>query len=139
MKIESTGAARAAGAKRTDKAKAAGDGGFSKLLATGEAADGVQAAAPTHSVDALLAVQEVPVDADAAHGRARQRAGTLLDCLEELRDGLLLGAIPKGRLRDLASMVKEKRETVADERLAELLDEIELRVRIELAKLGVES
>ena len=139
MKIQSTGAARAAGTKRTDKAKSAGDGSFSKLLATGEAADGVQAAAPTHSVDALLAAQEVPTDADAAHGRARQRAATLLDRLEEIRDGLLFGAISKSRLQDLARMVKEKRETMADPRLGELLDEIELRVRIELAKLRVDS
>ncbi len=47
---------------------------------------------------------------------------------------LLFGAIPKGRLIGLARMVSERREYAADQRLNDLLDDIDLRVRVEIAK-----
>ena len=59
-----------------------------------------------------------------------------LDGLEELRRGLLLGSIPKDRLGDLARLVREKRERGADPVVSRLLDEIELRAEVEIAKLS---
>jgi hypothetical protein len=55
--------------------------------------------------------------------------------LEELRIGLLLGHIPRDRLADLSRMVRDRREDAEDPQLAALLDEIELRAEVELAKL----
>ena len=86
---------------------------------------------------AVLAVQESPDQmARRARQRARERAGNVLDQLEEIRLGLLLGTIPASRLEGLAQLVRAKREQVSDPRLDELLDEIELRAAVELAKLG---
>jgi len=86
---------------------------------------------------AVLAVQESPDQtAKRARQRARERAGNVLDQLDEIRLGLLMGTIPAARLEGLAQLVRAKREQVADPRLNQLLDDIELRAAVELAKLG---
>jgi hypothetical protein len=67
----------------------------------------------------------------------RARRGTeILDRLEEIRRGFLLGTVPKDRLGELARLVREKRERGADPVISKLLDEIELRAEVELAKLS---
>ncbi|MCH9020057.1 MAG: hypothetical protein IIA73_06805 [Proteobacteria bacterium] len=61
----------------------------------------------------------------------------MLDRLDEIRHALLFGAIPRHRLLALQREVREKRVAVADPRLNQLLDEIDLRAAVELAKLGI--
>jgi hypothetical protein len=60
----------------------------------------------------------------------------MLDELEQIRLGLLLGAIPRAKLEQLAQLVRARREQVDDPRLMAILDEIELRAAVELAKLA---
>jgi hypothetical protein len=88
-------------------------------------------------MNTVLALQEAP---DATRGRARQRAkergNLMLDQLEEIRLGLLLGTIPMAKLEHLAQLVRAKREQIDDPKLLEILDEIELRAAVELAKLS---
>ena len=48
----------------------------------------------------------------------------------------MAGAVPAGRLQALTDMLRVKRESVDDPRLSDLIDEIELRAKVELAKLG---
>ena len=50
--------------------------------------------------------------------------------------GLLMGTLPKEKLTELADMVRTRRESCQDPRLAALLDEIELRAEVEIAKLS---
>jgi hypothetical protein len=71
---------------------------------------------------------------EVATGKARQRAGDILDQLDELRHGLLMGTLNRRQLENLARMVRARRGSVTDPRLAEVLDQIELRAEIELAK-----
>jgi hypothetical protein len=118
----------------------AGAGGeFAKALGESHASQGqsVGMALSVSSLSVVLAVQETP---DAAKGRAKQRARDrglkMLDFLEEIRIGLLMGAIPKERLEQLAQMVRAKREQIDDPQLTAILDEIELRAAVELAKLS---
>jgi hypothetical protein len=84
-----------------------------------------------------LALQDAP---DAPRGRARKRAqergNMMLDHLEEIRMGLLLGTIPMAKLEQLAQLVRAKREQIDDPKLLAILDEIELRAAVELAKLS---
>jgi len=86
-------------------------------------------------VDALLAMQEVGDNTDR---QARKQATTygdnMLDRLKGLQDALLVGGIPKKRLMDMAQKLRGGRVKVADERLNAILDEIELRVEVEIAK-----
>jgi len=106
-------------------------------------ADGASAshgAAPVDSLQGLLSVQEVGADDDASSRQRRERmmrrGEDMLDRLEEVRLGLLLGAIPKDRLMELARTVRARREQGPDRQLDALLDEIELRAEVELAKLS---
>jgi len=134
MKIESTKGAGVAGARRTGRTGSAGASDFSKLLEEAGAAEGAAPSAGIQAVDAVFAAQEVD-DRKGNARRARERAELMLDRLEDIRHGLLIGAIPKDRLQDLATAARSKRESIDDPRLAEILDEIELRARVELAKL----
>ncbi len=85
------------------------------------------------TVDALLPVEPPTADSDKKH--ASSRAARILDRLEDIRQGLLVGAISKPRLEELAGTIKESRESVLDPVMSDILDEIELRAKIELAKL----
>jgi hypothetical protein len=118
---------------------AAGGGEFAKALGDSQGSGGhpVSMSMSVNSLSVVLAVQETP---DAAKGRARARAKDrgikMLDFLEEIRIGLLMGAIPRDRLEQLAQMVRAKREQIDDPNLTAILDEIELRAAVELAKLS---
>ena len=59
-----------------------------------------------------------------------------IDRYKKSRQVILAGAIPKDRLQELAHLVREKRERGADPIVSRLLDEIELRAEVELAKLS---
>ncbi|MFN5588928.1 MAG: flagellar assembly protein FliX [Holosporales bacterium] len=82
---------------------------------------------------AILAMQEVG-DALESKRRAVRRGNTMLDTLEALRRDLLMGGIPKDRLLNLEKMVKNQKEHCSDPLLLEVLGDIELRVKVELAK-----
>lgn len=137
MKITRTGSLNTTSkARRSGAAKSAGGSSFSQHLSTpasGGDAPSVAGVGSVGSVDALLSVQEVG-DALDSNGKARQRADDILDQLDELRHGLLMGTLNRRQLESLARMVRARRDTVTDPHLAEILDQIELRAEIELAK-----
>ena len=85
------------------------------------------------TVDALPPVELATADADKK--QASSRAALILDRLEDIRQGLLIGAISKPRLEELAGTIKETRGSALDPEMGDILDEIELRAKIELAKL----
>jgi hypothetical protein len=85
------------------------------------------------TVDALIALQEVP-DAVAGRAKAVRRGRDMLDLLEDLRDGLLMGGISRSTLTRLLQLVNAEREEFSDPGLASVLDDVELRARVELAK-----
>ena len=68
-----------------------------------------------------------------------RRGEDILDRLEDLRHGLLTGTISADKLQTLAHVVRTGRGNCGDPRLAALLDEIELRAEVELAKLSLRS
>ena len=87
------------------------------------------------AVGAAFILQEVQDVAD-PWSQAKSRSEAILDHLDEIRHGLLVGAIPIERLRALEQEVRSTRAEVQDPRLRELLDEIDLRAKVELAKLS---
>ena len=139
MKVESSRATRSSGAKRTAKQEAGSSGAFAReMLATGGAGDGAEpaAATPVSAVDALLAVQEVgDATSEGGNRQAFQRGADILDRLDAIRMGLLAGRIPLHQLESLTQLVARQRETNVDPQLSVLLDDIDLRARVELAKL----
>jgi hypothetical protein len=134
MKITGTGPLRSSPTRRKDAASGAAPGAFAAELQQNARPQGAAGAGPVETLEALLAVQEVP-DATQSGRRAQRHAEDLLDRLEEVRTALLVGTLPRQKLDELARLVRLRRERVLDPRLAEVLDEIELRCRVELAKL----
>jgi hypothetical protein len=114
------------------------DGGFALpgLSGTGETAPASRMGASlgVGSIDALLALQEVggPLE---RRRRAVRRAGVILDVLDEVKLALLDGGVPQAALERLVSAVRLERGSADDPRLQGLLDEIETRAAVELAKI----
>ncbi|MSP68408.1 MAG: flagellar assembly protein FliX, partial [Alphaproteobacteria bacterium] len=69
--------------------------------------------------------------------KALARGRDLLAELEDIRHGLLIGALSTQRLQGLLGMVHSRRGPDDDPRIRAVLNEIELRARVELAKLGL--
>jgi hypothetical protein len=86
------------------------------------------------AIDALVALQEVP-DATARRSKAVQRGEDMLELLEDIKIGLLSGGLSMSRIVKLTRIVEDRRNDLADGDLKTVLDEIELRARVELAKL----
>ena len=86
------------------------------------------------SLDALIALQEVDSPLERRR-RAIHRAGRLLDALDKLKLALLDGEPSAADLQRLAATVREQRDNTGDPGLQALLDQIETRAAVELAKL----
>ena len=137
MKVTAERIQNTAAPRRTAGAGAAPrDAAFAGLVEAdisagqGREAAGVRAAT---AIDSLISAQEV---SEFAVGRRRavERGRDLLDQLDAVRVALIAGAIPKQRLEQLVATLAAKHTSLADPGLAAVLDEIELRARVELAK-----
>lgn len=141
MKVSGIGTTGGPGqTRRTGKTDKTSQG-FAQMLPQGEDAiddiPSVDAPAAVGGIEALLAAQGVDDSLERESRRRMVKRGEdILDKLEELRRDLLLGEVPKENLIALAQMVRSRRDNIADPRLAGLLDEIELRAEVELAKLS---
>jgi hypothetical protein len=85
------------------------------------------------STDALLALQEVEGPLERRR-RAVKRGGRLLDALDTLKVALLGDGSSTTALQGLARAVRESRADAGDPALEGVLDEIETRAAVELAK-----
>ena len=83
-----------------------------------------------------MAMQEVGTPMERRR-RAVNRAGRLLDVLDDLKLGMLEGGATTATLETLARAVREQRSSTDDVGLEGVLDEIETRAAVELAKLEV--
>lgn len=96
-------------------------------------AEATAPAAILSSIDALIALQA----GDSGQERRRRslrRGHGMLDLLDELKIALLSGHLPPGMQQRLAAMLHETLPT-GDPKLDSILDGIELRAAVELAKL----
>lgn len=139
MKITGPGTASPAALRRKSGKGGEGKGGFADALA---GADSSSAAGPAGQVEALgslLALQEIPSDTLEGRRRAVARGDDILDRLEEIQLGLLTGRIPRDRLERLVSVLRDQSAGVVDPGLKSVLEAIELRAAVELAKLDREK
>ena len=95
---------------------------------------GTAATVPLASLQALVALQALP-DATERRRRSVRRGGALLDRLDGIRLALLDGALPAETLSGCGPSWLAAREATDDPRLDGLLQEIEVRAEVELAKL----
>lgn len=111
-----------------------GDSRFAEALTGETSTNAANAPQTVTTVDNLFVLQEVATDLGGRR-RAVHRGNTLLDRLDDIRVGLLTGSLPRGQLEALRHLAREHVELNDDPQLAAILDEIELRVAVELAKL----
>jgi len=136
MRINRQGALNRSASAKRPAGRAGGGQSFSiEQASAGGAASAVQAPRPLGSVDALLALQELP-DAATSTRRALRHAGNILDALEDVQMGLVVGTLPKTQLKRLLGLIRREQDQVPDPKLTEILKEVELRAQVELAKLG---
>ncbi len=136
MKIEGASGSSQVGAARG--ASRGASGGFS-LSGVGEAAEAAEAQRMAGldgvmTVSALLALQGVE-DPLQRKKRAMGRASRLLDILDDLKVAMLEGRASPRTLDNLARAVREQRESTDDPGLNDVLNQIETRAAVELAKL----
>jgi hypothetical protein len=139
MKITGPGQIQSKTIKKTSRKSSADSSAFSGALdetAPTHSAARTAATSPLAPVNALLSLQEVP-DSTQSRSKGLKRAEEMLDVLEEVRKGLLLGSIPISKLRGLADLARNQRGKTEDPKLNAVLADIELRAEVELAKLGV--
>lgn len=139
MKIDGPGRVQGpAKTKKKDKAKES-DGSFGEFVSGGASeSTGAKATQSIAHVDSLLAVQgaEDPTQG-AARKRMRTRSGTILNELDKIRMAMLNGSLTVGHMIDIADVVASHREKVTDPSLTDIMDEIDLRAQVELAKMRV--
>lgn len=111
-------------------------GGFSALLGSAEETPAAAGSGPPPAiggVGTLLLAQAVD-DRPERRAKSMANAHEMLDILEAIRRGLILGTLPVERLRHLAALGNQ--QPSGDARLDGLIAEIQLRAAVELAKLG---
>lgn len=134
MKVSGAG-----GPAQTSGSRPARSGGGFRIVGASApagpvAASNVGGVGGVMGVGALLALQDVE-SATQRRRRSVGRAGRLLDELDGLKIALLGGDLDPGQLERLGKAIREQRSATDDPKLEGLLDEIETRAAVELAKL----
>ena len=141
MKVNGTRGAPTTGAAAGPRPSSAQGFSIPSDAAAGKADAANQAARASgvgavNSLDALLALQE----ADGPMERRRRavgRGGRILDVLDKIKLALLDGQSSNADLERLVRAVREERIQTGDSNLDGVLDEIETRAAVELAKLEI--
>jgi hypothetical protein len=89
---------------------------------------------PVADISVLLAMQTFDNERQQRQQEIRQ-GHAMLDALDELKVGMLSGRVSAQSLTQIASLAYRERNEIGEPGLAKVLSHIELRARVELAKL----
>lgn len=143
MKIDGPKSNSEISKKKDSKKSSSGDGVFQSMMETGGGAathqpSGVGLSAGIAGIDALLAAQTAEDPAqEKTKRRMQKRADDILEKLNDLKLGLLNNRVTVGHMISIADVVATHRENIDDPALTAILDEIDLRAHVELAKLKI--
>jgi len=101
-------------------------------LSEAPVAGGLSGVSSIGGISSLLAVQG-PQVGQGREGAVRQGFDTL-DALDALKIDVLSGQVSRHKLLQLTSIIEKQRSKLGDPALMNILDHIELRARVELAK-----
>ncbi len=139
MKINGTGSVRTNAPRRKNGSDGAAGGDFASHMGGTRQSAGpsVSGMSQVGSVAALIALQSTGEATQSPEAQEMDRADDLLDRLDQIRVGLLTGSMSRGVLTSIIHRLEERRRDGVDPRLVALIDEIELRAKVELAKLSM--
>jgi hypothetical protein len=135
MRINGPNGTALASAPATARRAAGGSFTLSEA-ATPQASSPAVALRTLGGIDALIALQGIEDPAERRR-RAVKHGRRALDALDELKVGLLSGTLEPGALLRLKAVASDLKDGSGDEKLDQVLGEIELRVAVELAKAGI--
>lgn len=139
MKINGPGSVRTSTPRRKSGTDGASAGDFASHMGTVRQSAGspVSSASQISSVETLIALQSTGDATQSANDKEVDRAEDILDRLDQIRVGILTGSMSRGALTSIVHRLSERRRDNVDPRLASLIDEVELRAKVELAKLSM--
>ncbi len=132
-----TGARGTQPVRKVGKTEKAGSANFSSHLSDEGVggAHGVGGASGIGGVSALIGLQEVD-DATQRESKGKKRAQALLDEMDDLRLALACGTLTRAQLLRLSAAIQSEKIKADDPGLNQILDDVDLRARVELAKYG---
>ncbi len=118
--------------KTTKKGEA---GSFSGLLSSDEISEGntTSATLATSGTNNLFLLQEIGEE-EKRKQQAIEQSFDVIRYLENIRIGLLTGGVDKSTLLNLEQIVNNIKANLNDPKLNNILNEIELRAKVEIAK-----
>lgn len=123
---------KAGGASSSDKASFLNH--LSAAMGEGEV-DETSALAGTAGVAGILGIQAAEEATERENRKqAVEYGGDVLADLDDLRMGLVIGRYSITQLERLSTNLQNRRDNVTDEKLIEILNEIDLRAQVEIAK-----
>lgn len=128
QRTAATPSARSARRRKTDATFQPAQSGETRETAT------LRGTEALGSLDALVTLQTVE-DQGERRRRAVREGSEILDRLDALKVALLSGRVPSGELERLKTLVERLDAGALEPELAEIVREIDLRARVELAKL----
>lgn len=96
----------------------------------------IQAPQPTNSIQVI---QSVFMNYDHGNDKTQlaQYGNEILDVLEDVKRGIIVGALDMDTLQKLSQQIEDRYHAIQDPNLQELMREIETRAKVELAKRGL--
>ena len=134
MKVDQARRSNVSNTKRSKSTIKSGEMAFTAVLDGEIKTEHPSPSVKVASLDAIVPIDSVAVE-EQHKNIAKGRAVFILDRLEDIRQGLLLGAVSQSGLQELARTIREARGETLDPKMSDILDDIELRAKIELAKL----
>ncbi len=145
IKVNSTGSISSAkpAAKKKKSSPASSDAFSSIMDVLGASSNATSSSTAVSdvavsSMDMILSVQGIPSELTERQQQIRS-AELTLDALEKLRNGLLMGEVPTYLLHDIERRMSEMRAKATDPDLIDVLEDIELRAAVELAKFKFDA
>ncbi len=135
-----TGPGRVGSTQKSKNSKAASKSGSKfavpEKMQDSPSASSVASSSPIASVEAIVALQGVDPDSSKNTRQFVEIGEEMLDKLDQIRHGLLMGEIPAAGLQQLRKTLSNMETATDDPKLTEIIEEIEVRAAVELAKLG---
>lgn len=132
IKIDSNRPVQKATPKKSTSAGGGSGSDFSANVGTASDVSETAAVVSVQATPSLLGLQEVD-----ERTTARRHGDELLSYLDEIRLDLLSGELDSLSLKNVAARVKAASHHYSDPKMSQMIQEIELRVNIELAKRGL--